>query len=45
MTGEPLPRLSSFGSGHGDKIVYCEDCTVKGGKWMLDTVYGDEGDA
>lgn len=31
-----------FGSGRGDKIIYCEDCTVRGGDFMLNTVYGDE---
>jgi hypothetical protein len=34
-----------FGSGHGDKLVYCEDCTRRSDNgWMLNTVYGDEGD-
>ena len=31
-----------FGSGFGDYIVYCTDCTVEGGEWLRDTVYGDE---
>ena len=32
-----------MGSGHGDNIVYCEDCTQKTDDgWLLDTVYGDE---
>jgi hypothetical protein len=33
-----------FGSGRGDKIVYCEDCTQEGGDFLLSTVYGDEDD-
>jgi hypothetical protein len=33
---------SVLGSGRGDKIVYCEDCTQKGGDFLLNTVYGDE---
>jgi hypothetical protein len=33
-----------MGSNHGDKLVYCEDCTEKTDDgWKLDTVYGDEG--
>jgi hypothetical protein len=32
-----------MGSGHGDNIVYCQDCTQKTGDgWLEDTVYGDE---
>jgi hypothetical protein len=32
-----------MGSGHGENIVYCEDCTQKAdGGWLFDTVYGDE---
>lgn len=33
------------GSGHGDKIVYCDDCTdtVEDG-WHQDTYWGDEDD-
>lgn len=26
----------------GGKIVYCEDCTVRGGDFLLNTYYGDE---
>lgn len=32
-----------MGSGKGDQIVYCEDCTQKADDgWLFDTVYGDE---
>lgn len=32
-----------MGSDHGEKLVYCEDCTQKTDDgWLLDTVYGDE---
>jgi hypothetical protein len=36
-----------LGSGKGDKIIYCEDCTeqVDDGRWKLHTVYGDEEEA
>jgi hypothetical protein len=33
---------SIMGSDAGTDIVYCEDCTVRGGDFMLETVYGDE---
>lgn len=46
---EPLPDLDELfadimGSGHGDKLVYCEDCIENTDTegWMVDTVYGDE---
>ena len=44
---EATPELDGImaevlGSGHGDKVVYCEDCTVPGGHFRFDTVYGDE---
>lgn len=44
----PLPELDDLmadlmgRSGLGDEMVFCEDCTVKGGKWIPDMVYGDE---
>ena len=49
FTGREDDSLDSLmaelmGCGNG-KIVYCEDCTQDGGDWMLDTVYGDEGEA
>ena len=32
-----------LGSGHGDYIVHCEDCTEKTDDgWRQDFVYGDE---
>jgi hypothetical protein len=31
-----------LGSGNGDKLVYCEDCTEDGGQWHFETFYGDE---
>lgn len=31
-----------MGSGHGDKIVYCEGCTVEGGDFLFSTYYGDQ---
>jgi hypothetical protein len=31
-----------LGSGNGDKLVYCEDCTQDGGQWRMETFYGDE---
>lgn len=31
-----------MGSGRGEKIVYCEDCTQHGGDFMFNTVYGEE---
>jgi len=31
-----------MGSQHGDDIIYCEDCTERGGQWRFDTFYGDE---
>lgn len=40
--GELLAEI--LGSGKGDKIVYCEDCTECGGDFLLNTVYGDEDD-
>jgi hypothetical protein len=30
--------------GVGGQIVFCEDCTTNGGRYMLNTVYGDEDD-
>lgn len=47
---DTMPELDDvfsavMGSGHGDQLVYCEDCTQKTDDgWLLDTVYGDEGD-
>jgi hypothetical protein len=26
----------------GGKLIYCEDCTVHGGDFLLNTYYGDE---
>lgn len=46
--GKPLEGLDDIfaeimGSNHGDKIVFCEDCThTTDDGWKLDTVYGDE---
>lgn len=34
-----------MGSGNGEKIVYCEDCTQSGGDFLLSTFYGDESPA
>lgn len=31
-----------MGSGRGEQIVYCEDCTQPGGDFMFNTVHGDE---
>lgn len=28
--------------GSGGKLIYCEDCTVHGGDFLLSTYYGDE---
>lgn len=45
---EPLEGMDDvlaqiMGSDYGDKIVYCEDCTVKSEDgWRSQMVYGDE---
>lgn len=45
---EPIEGMDDIfaafmGSGHGDNIVICEDCTVEDPAGLkLDTVYGDE---
>lgn len=31
-----------LGSGNGEKLVYCEDCTEEGGCFKMSTYYGDE---
>jgi hypothetical protein len=30
--------------GSDGKVAYCEDCTQDGGKWKLETFYGDDDD-
>ena len=34
-----------LGSGPANKIIYCEDCTQRGGDFLLNTYYGDEEDS
>lgn len=37
--------ISEIMGGSGGELIYCEDCTEPGGKYLFDTVYGDEGTA
>ena len=36
--------LDLFG-GHEGHLIYCEDCTILGGQFLFDTIYGDEDEA
>jgi hypothetical protein len=36
--------LADIFGGTGGKLVFCDDCTVDGGDYMFETVYGDEDD-
>lgn len=33
-----------LGSGNGEKLVYCEDCTEEGGRFRMSTYYGEDAD-
>jgi hypothetical protein len=37
--------IADIFGGVGGEVVFCEDCTVDGGDFALETVYGDEVDA
>lgn len=34
--------IAEIMGGQGGNVVVCEDCTVVGGDYMFETVYGDE---
>jgi hypothetical protein len=42
VTGLDDLMAQVMGSDNGDDIIYCEDCTVRGGDYLLEMVYGDE---
>lgn len=37
--------IADIFGGAGGKVVFCEDCTVSGGDYKLETYYGDESHA
>lgn len=37
--------MSDLLGGRGGEVAYCEDCTQEGGRFKLETYYGDDGDA
>jgi hypothetical protein len=37
--------IAEMFGGHGEKVLFCEDCTQEGGEYMFETVWGDEAEA